>query len=222
MAITNAARPTVTTRPSIVARIPAPGTASNAAASGNGHPAVLAERRGRRPPRAGAPIRARRRRRGAATSASSTPSATTTSVTCGRPSVSVPVLSSTTAPTLSSRSRASRVPEQDSVLGALPGPDHDRGRRRQAEGARAGDDQHRDGVEQRQVERRLGSQEQPGDERQRRDAEDGRHELRRSRRRRAAGSGHGIPAPPRPAARSGRGPSRHRPAWPRRRTTRCR
>ena len=36
------------------------------------------------------------------------------------------------------------APDQDAVLGRLAGADHDRGRRRQAERAGAGDDQHRD------------------------------------------------------------------------------
>ena len=66
--------------------------------------------------------------------------------------------------------------DQDAVLGGLAGADHDRRRRGQAERARAGDDQHRDGRLQRERHARLGPEDQPADERQRRQDQDGRHE----------------------------------------------
>ena len=69
------------------------------------------------------------------------------------------------------------VAEQDPVLGALAGTDHDRGRRREAERARARDDQDGDRVEQREVERGLGPEREPDHERERREPEDHRHEV---------------------------------------------
>ena len=69
-----------------------------------------------------------------------------------------------------------RVPEEDAVLGSLPRPDHDRRRRREPEGARAGDDEDGDRVEQGEVEgwRRAGDV--PRDERQGGDGEHDRDE----------------------------------------------
>ena len=88
------------------------------------------------------------------------------------------------------------VAEQDPGLGALARADHDRGRRGEPEGARAGDDQDRDGVEQREVERRLRPERAA---RRRTSARRGRARPARnsrSRRRRGAGSAPASPAPP--------------------------
>ena len=68
------------------------------------------------------------------------------------------------------------VPEEHAVLGALPGTDHDRGRRREAERARAGDDQDGDRVDQGQVERRLRAEQVPDGECERGGGKDDRHE----------------------------------------------
>ncbi len=67
----------------------------------------------------------------------------------GFPSVSVPVLSTTSVSTLPRTLDRLRVLEQHARAGALAGRDHDRHRRRQPQRARAGDDQHRDRVDQR-------------------------------------------------------------------------
>ncbi len=69
------------------------------------------------------------------------------------------------------------IAEQDAGFRAFAGPDHDRRRRGEPEGAGAGNDQHRDGVEQGKVERRRGADREPDDERQCREAEHGRHEV---------------------------------------------
>ena len=61
-----------------------------------------------------------------------------------RPVVTVPVLSSTTVSTAPGRLQHLRALDQDAELGAAAGADQQRGRRGQAERARAGDDQHRD------------------------------------------------------------------------------
>ena len=127
--------------------------------------------------------------RASSSSSSGAPSARTMSVTRGLPSVSVPVLSSTTALHRAEPLERLGVAEQDAVLGALAGPDHDRGRRREAERAGAGDDQDRDRVEQGEVERRLRAEGEPDDERERGEAEHGRARSSRSRRRPGAGSG---------------------------------
>ena len=87
------------------------------------------------------------------------------------------------------------VAEQDAGLGALAGPDHDRGRRGQAEGAGAGDDQDGDRVEQRQVEgrRRAERRTRPRTSARRGRGRPGRSS--RSRRRRGAGSAPASPGP---------------------------
>ena len=56
------------------------------------------------------------------------------------------------------------VAHQDAELGAASRPDHDGHRRRESERARAGDDQHRDGVDQRVREAWFGTEEAPDDE----------------------------------------------------------
>ena len=67
-----------------------------------------------------------------------------TSVTTGLPRVSVPVLSSTTVVILLRASPGLAAADQDAILGALARAHHDGRRRGQAQGAGAGDDQHRD------------------------------------------------------------------------------
>ncbi len=64
------------------------------------------------------------------------------SVTRGWPAVIVPVLSRMIVSSLWARLERLGRADQDAVLGALAGADHDRGRRGQAHGAGAGDDQH--------------------------------------------------------------------------------
>ncbi len=96
--------------------------------------------------------------------ASSKPAAGTTAVTAGLPSVSVPVLSTTSVSTFSRRSSASAFLISTPACGAAADADHDRHRRGQAERARAGDDQHRDGGDQRVGEARLRPPDHPGDE----------------------------------------------------------
>ena len=67
--------------------------------------------------------------------------------------------------------------DQDAVLGGLAGADHDRGRRRQAERARAGDDQHGDrGADAPGAAPASGPSSEPADERQRGQDQDGRDE----------------------------------------------
>ena len=69
-----------------------------------------------------------------------------------------------------------RPADQDAQLGAAAGADQERHRRRQAERARARDDQHRDGVRERHVGRGAGRE--PGDQRARGDHEHDRDEHR--------------------------------------------
>ena len=113
----------------------------------------------------------------------------------GLPSVSVPVLSTTSVSTFSSTSSASAFFTSTPAGRAAPDADHDRHRRREAERARARDDQHRDRVHQRVREARLRS-----DQRTRRRTTSTaathhrRHEPGRRPRRRDAGSGRGCAA----------------------------
>ena len=86
--------------------------------------------------------------------------------------------------------------DEDALFSSLARRHHDRRRRGEAEGARAGDDEHRDRREQRVGERRSRPEQQPQPKRN-----DGDHEhdggRRRPRRgRRGAGSGLCGPAPP--------------------------
>ena len=78
----------------------------------------------------------------------------TTSVTRGLPSVIVPGLVEDDDVELVRRLERGAVADEDAVLGALAGADHDRRRRRESQCARARDDEHGDEVEQRVVERR--------------------------------------------------------------------
>ena len=74
---------------------------------------------------------------------------------------SVPVLSTTSVSTCSSTSSASALRISTPSFGAAAGADHDRHRRRQAERARAGDDQHRDRVHERVGQPRLRAPDRP-------------------------------------------------------------
>ena len=68
------------------------------------------------------------------------------------------------------------VLDQHAGLRAAPDADHDRHRRRKAERARAGDDQHRDGRDQRIGEARLRAEDRPCREGDQRDRDHQRHE----------------------------------------------
>ena len=81
-------------------------------------------------------------------SASDEPPAGTMAVTLGLPSVSVPVLSTTSVSTFSMRSSASADLIRMPAPAPLPDPDADAHRRGEAERAGTGDDQHRDGRDQ--------------------------------------------------------------------------
>ena len=110
--------------------------------------------------------------------------------------------------------------DQDAELGAAAGADHQRGRRGQPEGARAGDDQHRDRGGERRSRLRAGAEPEP--ERGRRPARS-----RSARRRRRSGRPAAAPRPcrsgrPRPAAPSARAGCRRRPGWRARRAGRRR
>ena len=77
------------------------------------------------------------------------PAPATTDTRRGLPSVSVPVLSTTSVSTRCSSSSASAFLNSTPAARALPDRHHDRHRRRQPQRARAGDDQHGDRVDQR-------------------------------------------------------------------------
>ena len=143
-----------------------------------------------------------RRPRAAATSASveRRRSAHDARRAAGLPSVSVPVLSTTSVSTVSQPLERLGVAEQHAERRAAAGRHHDRHRRREAERARTRDDQHRHRVDQRVREARLGPERSPDDERDDGDRDDGRHELRRRRDRPAAESARGCAALRRPCA----------------------
>ena len=91
----------------------------------------------------------------------------------------MPVLSSTTAVDAAGGLERLAVADQDAQLGGLAGADHDRGRRGQAEGAGAGDDQDRDGRADREHQPvGLRPEGQPAEERDQRGQQHGRHEPR--------------------------------------------
>ena len=210
------------TRPSgAIASTPCPGTVANAPTGGSASPRVLraahdrlADADARSPARPPPPARGRRRpsRRAAGT---------TRSVTLGRPTVSVPVLSKHDGVDAAERLERRGAADQDAVLGAAAGGDHDGRRRGEPHRARAGDDEHGHGVAERVQERRLRA----------RAATSRRTSARRwrarpgrtppPRGRPAAGWARASPAPPPRAGRSGPAPSRCRRAWPGRRSSRC-
>ena len=116
-----------------------------ASKSGAGSAIPRSRRRRARSPR---PADARCRARRAATrrqlALDPRPAAAARRPARGRPRVSVPVLSSTTVSTAARLLESRAVADQDPVLGALAGPDHDRRRRGEAHRAGAGDDEHGD------------------------------------------------------------------------------
>ena len=148
---------------------------------------------------------------GAAASASRQPAAGTTAVTAGLPSVSVPVLSTTSVSTASMRSSASAELDQHAGAGAAADPDHDRHRRGQAERAGAGDDQHRDRGDQAVGQPRLGPDDRPADEGQRRQRDHRRDETAGDAGRPAAGSARGCAGPRPPWRRCAPAGCRGRP-----------
>ena len=158
------ALPTATRRPSTIARTPLPVTDANS------RPPPAATPRSRAPAddRRGQRMLARRARGwrpAASTFVLVEPRlGATTRASFGLPSVSVPVLSTTSVSTLSSSSIASAL-RTARRRGALAGADHDRHRRRQAERAGARDDQHRHGVDERVGQARLRAVQPPDDER---------------------------------------------------------
>ena len=98
-------------------------------------------------------------------------------MTRGLPSVSVPVLSRTTALTEPSRSSASALRNRTPFSAPLPVPTMiEVGVARPSAQGQAMIST-RDRVEQREVERRLRAEGEPDDERERGEAEDGRHEV---------------------------------------------
>ena len=107
------------------------------------------------------------------------------------------------------------VPDQHAGLRAAPGRRHDRHRRRQAERAGAGDDQHRDGGDERIGERRRRPPDRPGEEGEGGHGDHRRARTSRRRRRRASGSARASAAPRRPSRRCGRAWCPCRRAWPR-------
>ena len=201
---------------------PWPANAWKCSAFGSSSPSSLRARR-RWPRPAGAPSRPRPRPPAASRSCSdSAVGGDRRCVTAGLPRVSVPVLSSTMVLIAARALERLAAADQDAVLGGLARADHDRGRRGQAERARAGDDQHRDRRLQRQRQARLGARTstiQPTKVSAASD-QDGRARTPRRCGRPGAASAPWSPAPPRPGARSARAWCPCRPSWPGRRSCR--
>ncbi len=153
-------------RPSTRPLTPLPVVDTNPRRARNRDACAPRPRRRSRPP-ADARCRARRPPPAAAPRPRSSRAPARSAVTRGLPSVSVPVLSTTSVSTLREQFERFGVPDQHAGLRAPPGADHDRHRRRQAERARTRDDQHRDGADERVREARLRSPHAPRDERQR-------------------------------------------------------
>ena len=135
----------------------------------------------------------------------------TTATTRGLPSVSVPVLSTTSVSTFSNRSSASAFLISTPACAPAPDADHDRHRRREAKRARAGDDQHRDGRDEPVGEARLRPQDRPGHEGERPRSRSPAARTSRTPGRPGAGSARGCAAPRRPSARSAPASCRGRP-----------
>ena len=105
------------------------------------------------------------------------PAAGSTATSFGFPSVSVPVLSTTTVSTFSIRSSASAF-FTSTPSRAASDADHDGHRRGQPQRTRAGDDEHRDRVDHRVRQRRLRPEAAHADESDDGDEHDGRDEPR--------------------------------------------
>ena len=153
-----------------------------------------------------------RRRRARSTSASVTPMRRDARRRCGLPSVSVPVLSTTSVSTFSSRSSASALLDQHACGRAAAGADHDRHRRREAERAGARDDQHGDALTSACASARLRAPQRPAANAATRDRDDARHEPRRDAVGEALHRARACAAPRRPSARSARAACRGRRA----------
>ena len=131
--------PSATLRPSMIPITPLPETLSKAPTLARARlrsvaARTIADARG---------CSLKRSRLAASRRSSSSPTPTAFNATTrGLPSVSVPVLSTTTCRLLQALERF-RIFDQNARLRAAPDADHDRHRRRQTERARAGDDQHR-------------------------------------------------------------------------------
>ena len=105
------------------------------------------------------------------------PPLASTSVTDGTPRVMVPVLSRTIVVELVGGLQGLAALDQDAVLGAAAGADHDRGRSGQPQGAGAGDDQHGDEGDQAMVQPGLRRRQvEPDDKGRDGNADDHRHE----------------------------------------------
>ena len=110
------------------------------------------------------------------TSSAVKPGAGSMCTTFGRPSVSVPVLSTTSVSTFSMRSSASASRMSTPCCAPLADADHDGHRRGQAQRTGTGDDEHGHRGDERVAERRARPPDQPGDEGQHRHEDDDRHE----------------------------------------------
>ena len=133
---------------------------------------------------------------------SSMPQSATTSVSCGLPSVSVPVLSRTTAWTRETPSSVAASLIRMLCRAPMPGADRDRRRRRQAERVRAGDHDGRDGEGQRR-DGRLAADEVPDDEGDEPGADRQDHQVLRRPVGQPLARAPSSSAPARPARRSG-------------------
>ena len=90
----------------------------------------------------------------------------TTDTTRGLPSVSVPVLSTTSVSTFSMHLERFRILDQHAGLRAASRPHHDRNRSRQPQRARTSNDQHRHRIDQRMRQPRLRPEQTPRRKRQ--------------------------------------------------------
>ena len=217
---TSARLPSAIARPSTRPRTPLPATASNASTGAppcrlpwlpKATPQPEDDRspaRGWRLARSPRPLRSR--------------AAVRTSVKRGLPSVSVPVLSTTSVSTLLERLQRFSRADQDPGARAASGRHHDGHRRGEPERARTGDDEHGDGVHQRVRKARLGTHRAPDDRSERSLRRLPAARRRRTPRRRGVGWAHGFAAPRSPTARSARAPCPPRRAPRASRSCRCR
>ena len=110
------------------------------------------------------------------TSSAEKPGAGSMWTTFGRPSVSVPVLSTHQRVDLLHPLQRLGIPDEHAVLGALADAHHDGHRRGQAQRTRTGDDEHGHRGDERVAERGRRPPDQPGHERQHGDQDDDGHE----------------------------------------------
>ena len=154
--------PTTTLRPSTSASTPCPASALKPDISLKVRPRVVASAQMASPSGCSLPFSTEAARRSNSVSVTGDPwaafesryyfrcsdPAITISVTAGWPFVIVPVLSRTTDRNLAGAFQRFAVAEQDAQLGAFARSDHHGGRRGQTHGARTGDHQHRDHIDQ--------------------------------------------------------------------------